>query len=507
VNLARLVDPHPDAKPALSCDGRVVTYGELRAEAAALRVRLAALGVGRGDRVAIVAGNRAEFVVAFLAVVGAGAVAVPLDPESPDPERARQLGAVEPAAVLVAPSGAAASGGGGAEVLEVRLRRGTDLQAVGGLPDGSTGAVADVAPEQPAVALFTSGTAGAPRPALLSHGNLVANLGQLLRLRGRILAPEDVTLGVLPLHHVYGLTVVLGLSLAVGARVVLLERFDPSEALARARAEHVSVAALVPPMVAALAAVEEAARVPSLRLVVSGAAALPAEVGAAFEARFGLPVHQGYGLTEASPVVTMQPLLGPDGAPVRPRPGLVGTPLPGVELRLLDEGEDALVGDPGEILVRGPNVFLGYDRDPEATAEVLDDDGFLHTGDVGVLSDDGELAIVDRRKDLVIVSGFNVFPAEVEAVLSSHPAVLEAAAVGVPDERTGEAVEAFVVKRPGAELDEQVLRAYCASRLARYKCPRRIAVVPALPEDRAGKVRRRELRPGAGGSPSSPGRR
>jgi long-chain acyl-CoA synthetase len=226
-----------------------------------------------------------------------------------------------------------------------------------------------------------------------------------------------------------------------------------------------------------------------VRLAVSGAAALSEEVADAFGERFGVVVHQGYGLTEASPIVTSTAV-----GTGMPRPGSIGPPLPGVEVRIVDvDGADALLGDPGELLVRGPNVFPGYWHDDEATARALQG-GWLHTGDVAVVEESGDLHLVDRAKDLVIVSGFNVYPVEVEDVLREHPGVADAAVVGEPNPRTGETVVAHVVPAPGSEIDEGALAAHAAHALARYKCPSRYEVVAELPRTLAGKVLRRELR-------------
>jgi long-chain acyl-CoA synthetase len=230
-----------------------------------------------------------------------------------------------------------------------------------------------------------------------------------------------------------------------------------------------------------------------VRLVVSGAAALPVEVATKMRDRFGVDVHEGYGLTEASPIVTTAAIGG------SMRPGSIGPPLPGVEVRLLDaDGTDVLSGDPGEIWVRGPNVFAGYWNDPEATARVIDGDGWLHTGDLAIVDDDGWLRLVDRAKDLIIVSGFNVYPAEVEDALVEHPDVAEAAVVGTPDPKSGEAVVAFVVPCEGATPTWTELIAHLRRRLARYKLPTRIEFVSELPHNFAGKVPRRALRSLAG---------
>jgi long-chain acyl-CoA synthetase len=314
---------------------------------------------------------------------------------------------------------------------------------------------------------------------------------------GLALRPEDVALGVLPLFHIFGLNAVLGLALFAGASVVLVERFDPVSSLEAVREHGVTIVAGAPPLFAAWAAAPglDAHALESVRLAVSGGAALADEVAHAFRTRFQRPVWEGYGLTETAPIVSSS-LVGGE-----PRTGSIGVPLPGVEVRLVDVGgEDALAGDPGEIWVRGPNVFPGYWQDPEATAAVLTPEGWLRTGDIAVTDDDGYLYLVDRAKDLIIVSGFNVYPAEVEEALVEHPGIAEAAVVGVAHPYSGEAVKAFVVAAPGTHLEEDEVIEFCAERLARYKCPTSVSFVDELPQGLVGKVLRRELRgsPGDG---------
>jgi len=306
--------------------------------------------------------------------------------------------------------------------------------------------------------------------------------------------PDDVGLAAVPLFHIFGLNVALGLALATGAALVLEERFDPEESLRLARELGVTTLAGVPAMFEAWAAVAERSgadgeALVAVRRAVSGAAALAPSVAERFERFFHVPLWQGYGLTEASPAVATSLGTG------RNRAGSVGRPLPEVEIRLVDgEGDDVLEGDPGEIWVRGPNVFAGYWRDADATAAVLDPEGWLHTGDVGVIGEEGDLFVVDRQKDLVIVSGFNVFPAEVEKVALAMPGVAEAVVVGRPDPDTGEAVELVVVVEPGATVGEDEVRAFCLARLARYKCPTSVRFVSELPRGLVGKALRRALR-------------
>jgi long-chain acyl-CoA synthetase len=326
---------------------------------------------------------------------------------------------------------------------------------------------------------------------MLTHHNLFVNIRQTLAAAPEeAQGPDDVAFGVLPLFHIFGLNVVLGITLYTGSRVLLIERFDPISALEAIERHGVTVVSGPPTMWAAFAGLVgvDPEVMASVRVAASGASKLPNEVAQAVHARYGVDLYEGYGLTEASPVVTSP--AGMD-APT----GSVGVPVPAVELRIVDiEGADVLVGDAGELLVRGPNVFAGYWGDPVSTARVIDADGWLHTGDIAVVDDDGFIYLVDRMKDLIIVSGFNVFPAEVEEVLLQHPAVEACAVIGVPHPYTGEAVKAFIVTRAGIPVEEDDVVAFCAERLARYKCPNKVWFVEDIPRGLGGKVLRRALR-------------
>jgi long-chain acyl-CoA synthetase len=347
-------------------------------------------------------------------------------------------------------------------------------------------------PSDLALLVFTAGTAGSPKAAQLTHGNLVANLEQARAVDALRMVDDDVVYGVMPLFHIFGLNAVLGLALREGAAMVLVERFDPASSLADIDEYGVTVIPAAPPVFVAWTALPSASAkaFTNVRLALSGGAPLAPEVGAAFRDRFGVTVWEGYGLTEAAPVVTTT-LVGGDA-----RPGSVGCPIPGVDVRLVDtEGEDALAGDPGEIWVHGDNVFTGYWHDDAATVTVLTEDGWLKTGDIAVADDDGYLFLVDRSKDLIIVSGFNVYPAEVEEVLLLHPDIAEAAVVGAPHPYSGETVKAFVVAAAGRHLEEDEVIEFCAQHLARYKCPSIVTFVDSLPHGLVGKLLRRELRP------------
>ena len=499
MNLAEICVDHPADARAIVSRGRTTTYGELRDQVARLRGGLSGAGVRPDDRVAVIAGNNWYFVASYLAVLGLGAVAVPLNPSSPGPELAAELAAVGASAAIVGPTGRRAFEGiDRSEVPDLRLV----VLASEGDP-GTPGATrlddllaADPVPVAPrddddlAVLMFTSGVAGYPKAAMLTHGNLRSNLEQMQAMPFRAQGPDDISFGVLPFFHIFGLNVVLGLTLFTGGCVLTVERFDPESALEAIAKHGVTMIAGAPAMWEAWAHLPGADRgaFATVRIAGSGAAKLDPEVRARVAERFGLEISEGYGLTEASPVVTNS-----TGIPAPP--GSIGAPLPGVRLRLIDaDGHDVLVGDPGEIRVHGPNVFRGYWNDPEATAAALTDDGWLRTGDLAVVDEEGFLFLVDRLKDLIIVSGFNVYPAEVESVLLQHPGVASAAVVGVRHPHSGEAVKAFVVTADGCSVEEDDVIGFCEQRIARYKCPQKVVFVDEIPQGLGGKVLKRALR-------------
>jgi long-chain acyl-CoA synthetase len=495
MNLARLIDDHEAASTALVSRGRPTTYGALRDQVAGLRGGLAGLGVSRGDRVILLCGNGQQFVASYLAVVGLGAVAVPLNPTSPGPEIEREVAVVGATAVILEPMAVGAWGTVDRAVVPTvsHVIVTDDALLDGAVPfdqliASEPAPIVDVGDDDLAVLIFTSGTAGAPKAAMLSHGNLLANIAQAQTSHERLTA-ADVIFGVLPLNHIFGLNVVLGLSLAVGASVVLVQRFDPMTALETIRDRGVTVVPGAPPMWIAWSHWSDAPAdaFAGVRLALTGAAKMPEEATMRLREKFGIKLSEGYGLTEASPTVT-------SAVGFELKVGSVGKVLDGISVRLVDEqGAPALAGDPGEIWVKGPNVFLGYLDDAEATAKALTSDRWLRTGDIGIADDEGFLYLVDRAKDLVIVSGFNVYPAEVEEVLGEHRGVADVAVVGVPHPNTGEAVKAYVVVEPGVHLDEEQLIAHCQDNLARYKCPSKIMFVDELPRGISGKLLRREL--------------
>ncbi len=499
MNVAAILDGHPAASPAIVSRGVTTTYGELGVQVAAMRGALDGLGIGRGDRVALLCGNTIEFVIAYFACLGRGIVCVPMNPTAPAPELQRELSVVGARAVVVAPSAVAGWSGVDraalAHLVHVIATTGDlgDALQFRDLLTRDAAPVVDVQPDALAIMLFTSGTAGSPKAAMLSHGNLLSNLNQLALVRK--LDGTDVVYGVLPLFHIFGLNVVLGYSLMRGSSVVLVERFDPMTAVETIRDRKVTLIPGAPPLWMAF---EQMPNLPKdtfalVRTALTGAAKMPEHTTRALFERYGLLVTEGYGLTECSPVVTTTTDV--DKHTALTKIGSIGRVLPGVEVRLVDEsGDNALRGDAGEIWVRGPNVFLGYFEDAQATTQVLTTDGWLRTGDIAVIDDDGFFYLVDRAKDLIIVSGFNVYPAEVEEAIREHAAVAQAAVVGVEHPHTGEAIRAYVVLRSDAHLDEDAVIDHCHTRLARYKCPTKVLFVSQLPTGATGKVLRRELR-------------
>lgn len=451
-------------------DQSSLTYAQLDELARSAAAHLTARGLEAGDRVALSVPNGRTFLAAFFGAVYAGVTVLPIPPMSAPPEIAARL---EHSAckALIAHDGVGAWPTIAPESLLV--------------PAGSDSPPRDLAPDAVAMLLYTSGTTGTSKGAMITHASLVAHTAALVHhVLG--LREHDRVLAVLPLTHSYGIRMALLAPFYAGAASVVRERFKPSEVLRTLAHERITWFPGVPTMFHALAH-EPAASLPDLRWCLSAGAPLPREIRVRAEQSLGVPVRQGFGLTEA----TFSTVCPPDE---RGGEDSVGRPVFGVEVRIVDEaGKTCPAGIAGEVCVRGQNVMAGYLDDEEATREAVRD-GWLHSGDIGQLDEAGRLTIVDRIKDMIIRGGFNVYPAEVEAVLVKHPAIRDAAVVGVPDERYGEDVLAALVLHPGAALEPAELDAFCRAQLSRVKLPRRVAFLERLPVGPSGKVQRREVR-------------
>ncbi len=501
-NLAELVRSaaarQPDKAAFLSHD-RSLTWSQVDAQVDATAAALQGLGLTAGQRIGLQLGNTLDFPVAYFGALRAGLVAVPINTGYTTDELRHCLGDCGASALITSRSGAEGALSLAAELdsLEHVVVAGTDVAPDGALalealqaaaPAGRLDAVG--AGEDLAVVLYTSGTSGRPKGAMLTHRALLGNLDQTAQIEPPVTTTDDVVLLVLPLFHIYGLNGALGAVTREAATGVLVERFDPVDTLAEIRQRAVTNVVGAPPMYVAWSMLPDVGDAfASVRIALSGAAPLPSSVLHRVLDVTGHHIFEGYGLTETAPVLTTT--LMSEVA----KPSSIGRPIPGVELRLLDEqGSEVDDGDPGEIVVRGVNVFSGYW--PDGT-DGPDADGWFATGDIALADADGDLRLVDRRKELILVSGFNVYPREVEDVLAAHPDIEEAAVLGVPHPYTGESVKALVVVGSGGRLSADEVISHCARSLARFKCPTSVEFVSELPHSATGKVSKGRLRQAA----------
>jgi long-chain acyl-CoA synthetase len=458
MNLARILTDgaavHGD-RPALWFDGAALSYAELDRRAAVAARELRERGVGAGDRVAIKLPNSPAFVAAYFGALRLGAVVVPLNPLLAPPEIAERVASSTPAVFVD-----------------------EELPAVG----EAAGEVVDRHDTDAAVILFTSGTSGRPKGAILTHGGVLAaarNAADAMAF-----TRDDVVLGAAPFSHVLGQSTGIFSTLLAGAAVSVVQRFEPEQTLATMARTGTTILLGVPTMCIALCqAARSADELPPVRIAHVGGAAVPVEVARDFERTFGGDVYEGYGLTELSGIATTY-TVGQER-----KPGSVGMALGGTDMRIHDPDERGV----GEVQFRGPSVIPGYWNDREATSEAIDAEGWLATGDMGYVDEEGYLFLVDRKKELIIRGGYNVYPREVEEALYAHPDVLEAAVVGFPHETLGEEVAALVVRRPGTTLDVEELAAWARERVAAYKYPRRVVFVDELPKGPTGKILKRAI--------------
>jgi long-chain acyl-CoA synthetase len=496
MNVATTLDEgrkaHPD-RAAIVFEGASTSYAALADQADRIARGLATLGVARGDRIALWLPNIPAFAAAYFGSLKLGAIAVAVS-SGLTPNEARFVLNDSGARALITTASLCGTDpqwlDGLAALEHVLIAEGepgrhTPLSALG--HDSGAGiAAVDLPPDAPAAILYTSGTTGVPKGATLSHANVAFNTSTSVFCCG--LRADDRVLLFLPLYHCFGQNAVLNAALHAGATVVLHRGFDPSRVVTSIADDRVTVFMGVPMTFIVLMDRATPAQLSSVRYYFSAAAALPVEVETRWRDRFGLPIHQGYGLTETSPFASYN-------HPVRHKSGSIGTPVAGVDMRIVDvrDRRPLDAGSVGEIVIRGPNVMLGYWNRPVETAEAVVD-AWFHSGDIGRMDAEGYFYIEDRLKDMVIVGGVNVYPAEVENVLYQHAAVAEAAVHAVPDPVMGERVRAVIVRRPGAAIAAAEIVTWCRDRLSAAKVPSEVAFAEALPKNRTGKVLKRVLR-------------
>jgi acyl-CoA synthetase (AMP-forming)/AMP-acid ligase II len=488
-----LADAHARADKAALIDGpsgRTVTYGELARGVESFAAGIAGRGLEPGQVVGIFSPNLPEYAIAFHGIARAGGTVTTINPTATTEELARQLTDADARFLLTVPpfaeTAATAAAKAGVEHVFV-FGEAEGLSPASELfVDPSDAPDLHIDPSEHLVALpFSSGTTGLPKGVMLTHRNLVANVQQFeASLETR---DDDVVMGVLPFFHIYGMTVIMNVALHKGATVVTMPRFDLEQFLRLHAEHHITQCYAVPPIVLALAKhpLVDQFDLSSLERVMSGAAPLSAELAEAAAARLGCPVFQGYGMTETSPVTHVSPIQ-------RNKPGTVGVLLPNTEARIvdLDTDEDVEPGGRGELCIRGPQVMKGYLNNQAATDAMIDGDGWLHTGDIAIVDDEGYFTIVDRVKELIKYKGYQVPPAELEALLLEHPQISDAAVLGRPDEEAGEIPIAFVVAH---DLEPDAVLSFVAARVSPYKKLRGVEFVDEIPKSASGKILRREL--------------
>ncbi|KHO17506.1 long-chain-fatty-acid--CoA ligase [Mycolicibacterium setense] len=474
-------------RPAVKLDEYVVSYRQLHHHASAVAGDLRARGVLPGERVGLVLPNVPAYPVLFYGALLAGAVAVPMNPLLNAREVEYYL-TDSGMSLVYGLDGSDAVVSAAAKVgIPSELVPATGPMNLSGSPIYEATGRTDI---DTAVILYTSGTTGKPKGAELTHGNLSTNAATTVDTLIEA-GPEDVILGCLPLFHVFGLTCGLNAAVKSAALLTLVPRFEAAKVLQILARDRVTVLEGVPTMYAAMLHSGDADNtdMSSLRTCITGGAPMPVEILKAFEQKFDCEIYEGYGLSETAPIACFnQP-------GHQRRPGTIGIPVRGCALRIVaDDGEDIPDGVPGEIVIQGENLMKGYWNRPEATAEAIPD-GWFRTGDIAIRDGDGYYTIVDRKKDLIIRGGYNVYPREVEEVLYEHPCVAEAAVIGIKHADLGEEIGAAVALKPGASAKSEELKTFVRGRLAAYKYPREIWFVDSLPKGPTGKILRREVQP------------
>jgi long-chain acyl-CoA synthetase len=476
-------------RTAFKLDDVELTYSVLDGSSARIAALLEAKGLEHGDRVGLMLPNLPYFPAIYYAILRAGGVVVPMNVLLKGREVKFYLEDSGAKLLFAWHDFAEAAEKGASDAgTDVVLVKPGEFEQLVMQHEPATG-MADRDGDDTAVILYTSGTTGTPKGAELTHSNLRRNCTVSARTLGAF-TPDDVLLGALPLFHSFGQTCTMNAGVLVGACVTMLPRFDPEKALEIVERDQVTVFQGVPTMYNAMLHANRADSVDAscLRVCNSGGAAIPVELIRGFEDKFGCAILEGYGLSETSPVASFN-------HPDRERkPGSIGTPIEGVEMQVWDDdGNEVPQGEVGEIVIRGHNVMKGYWERPEATREAVTKDGWFRSGDMAKVDEDGYFFIVDRKKDLIIRGGYNVYPREVEEVLYEHPAIQEAAVVGVPDESLGEEVGAVIVLKKGESLDADEVKAFVKEQVASYKYPRKVWFSDELPKGPTGKILKREI--------------
>jgi len=479
---------------AFKSDDKLITYQQFYDQLQQFARAIKTKGIQQSDRIAIMLPNIPEFAIAYYGTLMLGGVVVPLNTELKGQEINYILEDSECKMIILFEE---------FEKEIINLIEKNDFQITPVLfgesefPDfvsweelikqsSNDFPAFNPKPDDDAVILYTSGTTGHPKGVVLSHQNLSSNAFACVDAGS--VGTNDIFLSVLPLYHSFGQTVVMNTCIASGALNVMLPKFDPNLAIKTILEDKITILAAVPTMFKMIIdSFKEVTEIPSVRLCLSGGAKLDLNIFHEFQKKFGLHIYEGYGLTEAAPVVSFNPM------DYRSKAGSVGLPLPGIEVKIVDENDQELTpGNEGEILVKGLNVMKGYLNRPEATKEILKND-FLYTGDIGKIDDDDYIFILDRKGDLIIKGGFNVYPKEIEQVLSYHPKVNEVAVIGVPDPVQGEEVKPYISLKPGKRVSKKDIFEYCKEHLANYKCPKYLTFLRSLPKSSSGKILKRKL--------------
>ncbi|MEY8732035.1 long-chain-fatty-acid--CoA ligase [Peribacillus frigoritolerans] len=493
-NLKRSASNYPESIAYIYGD-KSITYQELNQKVDQLAAGLYVQGIRKGDGVALILGNSPEFLIAYYGILRLGAFVVPINPLYTQGEINYFLDNCQAKAVithvsvepklseikkhlktlkLIVYTGAEEQ----ESTWEHLMETGTSINAYGS---------PYIDEEDLAVILYTSGTTGKPKGAMLTHRNLVSNADSISKLLE--LDDKDRVVAVLPMFHVFCMTVCLNAPIACGATVLIQPKFSPHDVVTTIREKKATVFAGVPTMYSFIYQLPEASAedCQSIRLCISGGASIPAELLHNFENKFSVSILEGYGLSETAPLVAINPLKGTR------KPGSIGFNIPAVQSKVVNEfGKELPRREVGELVVQGPNVMKGYLGMPKATSAAFND-GWFYTGDLATMDEEGYIYIVDRKKDIIIVGGYNVYPREVEEVLYQHPAVVEAAVIGVPDGEYGESVKAFVVVKNEQITMNDIIQ-FCQDKLVKYKLPKRVEFLKEMPKNSTGKILRRELR-------------